>query len=428
MGSVKKLLGVLLKSEFSKNVTSQIIGTGLAQALPFLVTPLLTRLYSEEEFALYTTFFAMASIFAVVVGGKYHTAIVLPRLKKRAIDIFWLSILLTAAYTAILFLAFYLFYDQLAKELNVLIYFIPFFVLFYGCWMSFVNLSIREKKFKTNAFAKVFQSIAYLVVAIGIGFSKLTYFGLVLARVAGVAFSSFFLFVKSGIQFKLSSLIRLKYVARKYIDYPKFGLIPALLNTISSQALILVIDRYYTRGDLGNFGLTYMVLAAPLALIGNSFRDVFYQKIAALLIQGRTKKAISFFLNCALVLLVIGLPICLTLVFFGSEIFKVIFGLKWERGGTFAAILAFAFYIKLVVSPLSSLFNASNTLRIASIWQTLYFFSTFLTLGLCAVLFQMKITDLMFVYVIHEIILYSLYFLLQYLTLSRTLYKKNISS
>ena len=71
------------------------MGTGIAQVLPFLATPLLTRLFKEEEFALYTSFFAIASIFAVAVGGKYQMAIVLPKKDSDANKLLTLSVYIT---------------------------------------------------------------------------------------------------------------------------------------------------------------------------------------------------------------------------------------------------------------------------------------------------------------------------------------------
>ena len=395
------------------------MGTGVAQVLPFLATPLLTRLFIEEDFALYTSFFAIASIFAVGVGGKYQMAIVLPKKDDDANKLFTLSIYITLAYSLVIALIFILFYRYLSADLGDVLYYVPLYVLFYGIWSSFTNLSIRHKTFKHNAFAKVIQSIGYMVTAVGLGIAKFTLYGLVLAKIMGTLASWLYLFKKSFIEFRLIELKELKKVAKEFIDFPKYGVAPAFLNTISSQALILILTKFYTTDDLGYFGLTYMVLSAPLGLIGTSYGDVFFQKIASLLNDKKFKAALEFFKKSAWALFAMGLPICIVLYFFGEDIFALVFGKKWIRSGEFAAILAFSFLIKLVVSPLSSIFNATNRLKISSVWQTLYFLTTFLTLGLSAYVFQCGVEELLYIYVIHELILYSLYFLLEYRTLQK---------
>jgi len=390
------------------------LGTGLAQALPFLATPLLTRLFIEEDFAVYTSFFAMASIFAVAVGGKYHLAIVLPKEEKKANKIFILSLYLTVGYALVIALVLPFFIGFFPKNLQKVLYYVSPFVLFFGIWSAYINMSIRHKTFTINAFAKVLQSIGYIVAAVGLGFSKIMLFGLVLAKITGTVVSWLFLAGKTMTRFKLLPIQELKEVAKTYVDYPKFGIWPAFLNTISLQAMVLILTKFYTTYDLGYFGLTLMVLSAPLALIGTSYKDVFYQKVVALMNEERYREALVFFKKSAFALLGMGIPICLILYFFGEPIFGFVFGDKWTRSGAFASILAFSFVIKLVVSPLSSVFNATNTLRTASKWQVLYFISTFATLGYCASILKLSLEKLLVVYVIHEIVLYGIYFIMQY--------------
>lgn len=397
------------------------MGTGTAQLLPFLATPLLTRLYTEDDFALYTSFFALATIFAVGAGAKYPLAIVLPKKKAKAFRLLTLSIYLTVIYAAFLGVALALVHEFYELKIGNLVYFIPVYVLAFGLWNTFILWSIRNKSFKTNAYAKVAQSMSYIVIAIGLGLAKVAALGLVLAKISGTLTSWGYLFGRSSVRSALVPWRKLREVAREYIDYPKYGVAPAFLNTISAQALILVLTQFYSTKDLGYFGLTYMVLSAPLTLIGNSFKDVFYQKIAHLVSYERYREAISFFNKSALVLLLMGIPIGLVLFFFGPELFAFVFGASWERSGLFAAILALSFVFKLVVSPLSSIFNATNRLKVASIWQVAYFLTTFITLGYAAYVLELKVESLLMVYVAHEVILYSLYLLLQRHTLRRFL-------
>ena len=41
---------IKLKSEFTKNVLTLMTGTTIAQAIPIAISPILTRLYSPEDF------------------------------------------------------------------------------------------------------------------------------------------------------------------------------------------------------------------------------------------------------------------------------------------------------------------------------------------------------------------------------------------
>lgn len=395
-----------------------MIGIGVAQILPFLALPLLTRLYTEQEFASYTSFIAIASILAIGAGGRFQYAIMIPKKNSEAINVFSLSIYLTVLYTILLFFIVFFLKDFDTKIGNN-IYLIPVYVLFFGTWNAFSNLSIRYKTFKYNSFAKVLQSILYIFSSIGLGLSKIWFNGLILGKVVGVFTSSIYLFKKSIIKLQLTSIEKLKTVAIRYIDYPKYGLIPAFLDIASVQGLVLVMTMFYSKDDLGYLGLTMLVLNAPMGLIGTSFKEVFYQKITSLIIAKQFDKAHLFFKKSAIGLLIVGIPICFIIGFFGKEIFSVFFGSDWERSGVFASILSLPLIVQLVVSPLSTVFNATNKLKIASYWQGLYFTTTFTTLGISAYVLRLETIQILYVYVFHEIILYSLYFILQNNTLKR---------
>jgi O-antigen/teichoic acid export membrane protein len=252
-----------------------------------------------------------------------------------------------------------------------------------------------------------------------LGSLSFTGVGLIIARIAGFAGSSLMLLKKSVREVNFLSSGELKSVAFKYRDYPLYGMVPAFLDIASVQGLVLIISRFYSTSDLGFFGLTNLVLSAPLGLIGGSFKDVFYQKTASLIGAHRYSSALSIFKRSAFLLSTIGLVLCAILYFFGTDIFRFVFGEGWTRSGEFASLMGISFWIQLTVSPLSSVFNAANRVKIASMWQTLYFVSTFSTLGFCALILQLKIDMLVIVYVVHEVILYTLYFGLQYYTLKK---------
>lgn len=73
----------LVKSDYFKNIFVQIMGTGFAQLIPFLITPLLSRVFSKQDFAIYTSFMAVVAILSVACGGRYQYAIVLPKKMKK---------------------------------------------------------------------------------------------------------------------------------------------------------------------------------------------------------------------------------------------------------------------------------------------------------------------------------------------------------
>ena len=66
------------RSDYTKNVITLMTGTGLAQLVPILISPILTRLYSPEDFGLIALYLSIVSIMTVLSTGRYEMAIMLP--------------------------------------------------------------------------------------------------------------------------------------------------------------------------------------------------------------------------------------------------------------------------------------------------------------------------------------------------------------
>ena len=72
-------------SEFVKNVFTIFTGNVVAQAIPFLMEPVLARIYSPDDFAVVSVYLAVANLFSIVATGRYELAIMLPKEDKKSI-------------------------------------------------------------------------------------------------------------------------------------------------------------------------------------------------------------------------------------------------------------------------------------------------------------------------------------------------------
>ena len=83
------------KSEFTKNVLTLMTGTSIAQAIPIAITPILTRIYSPNEFGLFALYMSIVSVVVIMATGRYELAIVLPKNNEDAANIVALSLVIT---------------------------------------------------------------------------------------------------------------------------------------------------------------------------------------------------------------------------------------------------------------------------------------------------------------------------------------------
>ena len=72
----------------SHNILTLMVGTTLSQAVPIAIMPILTRIYTPEDFGLYAIYGAIITILGTIASGRYELAILLPDKDEDAINIF----------------------------------------------------------------------------------------------------------------------------------------------------------------------------------------------------------------------------------------------------------------------------------------------------------------------------------------------------
>jgi len=81
------MLTKLFKNKLFKNFAILMTGTGLAQLMPELTSPVLTRLYSQEDFGLFATYAAIVSVLTILATAQYDIAIMMPKNKRIAFNL-----------------------------------------------------------------------------------------------------------------------------------------------------------------------------------------------------------------------------------------------------------------------------------------------------------------------------------------------------
>src|SRR5436190_26760 len=75
LSKIKKLTN----TEFGKNILVLLTGTGIAQIIPIAISPILTRVYSPNDFGLLGLYIACSTILTVFSSGRYDLAIIEPK-------------------------------------------------------------------------------------------------------------------------------------------------------------------------------------------------------------------------------------------------------------------------------------------------------------------------------------------------------------
>ena len=91
----------LPRSTFGKGVASLTSGTVIGQLLLLAASPVVTRLYSAEDFGVFGVFVSFVSILSVVSSLRYQIAIPIPEDDRQASNLAALALAIVVVFSAI---------------------------------------------------------------------------------------------------------------------------------------------------------------------------------------------------------------------------------------------------------------------------------------------------------------------------------------
>ena len=121
-----------MKSEFSRNVFTLVSGTAIAQFISIAASLIISRLYTPDDFGVFTIFISIASLISLLLAGRYELAINLPKSDNEGLNVLGLSIklnLIISFFLFILSLLLFFIFDHFITDSNLLkkwLIFIPF--------------------------------------------------------------------------------------------------------------------------------------------------------------------------------------------------------------------------------------------------------------------------------------------------------------
>ncbi len=90
----KNIHKLLLDSDYLKDLSKLVSGSMIANLLPILISPVLSRMYSPETFGTFGLYISIVNIATVVFTGRYEYAIVLSKTRKEVMELFYLAMLI----------------------------------------------------------------------------------------------------------------------------------------------------------------------------------------------------------------------------------------------------------------------------------------------------------------------------------------------
>ncbi len=346
------------KSEFSRNILTLMTGSTIAQAIPIAVTPILTRIYSPEDFGVLALFIAISFVLGSIANARYELAIILPQKDETAVEVASLALLISTLFSLVLLFPVIVFNEQITgylgnDEISYWLYFIPFSVWMIGVFNVLNYLNTRKKNYKEIAIAGIYKSVGMSAIQLSLGFIKSSVNGLIYGQIFSYIFANFQLAKKACAEYDYCNLtlLGLKRVFICYKHLPIYAMPAVLANSLSTHLTNILISFYFSVATLGFYSIVQKMLGLPTSLIGGAIGQVYYEQ--GVKEKHKTGHAQKSFLMAFKKLLFISIPVFVLAYFIVEDVFIFAFGSEWQKAGEYASSLILFFGIRFVSASLS---------------------------------------------------------------------------
>lgn len=359
----------LINSDLFKNTLFLTIGTVIVQLITIAISPVLSRLYSPEDFGVLGKITAFTAIFVAISTFRFDMAIVLSKSAKETKHLINWSEFLIITISLIAVPIYLVIYSSTDVFILTSVF---LFVFFNGNTILIRSILTRYKKFIKLSYAKVSNRISSAIFQISFGYILNNFFGLIIGIFIG--FITFFIVLSRGVStsfFKLFKFNRSNFkdalpVLYKYYRFPLYSTPQVLLNSFSQNVPILIMDSFFGTTVIGLYWFAIRIIKMPIYAIAESIRQTFYQKASNL---SSNSDLLILYIKTTKYLFLLGLPFVVVGIIIFPSLFPFIFGPEWIDAGLYVRwLLPWLFFI-FINPPAVTLVNILNLQRFNLIYD-----------------------------------------------------------
>jgi len=346
-----------------------LAGGAMAQALPLLLGPLLTRLYTPAEMGLYQLFAAVAANLAVVACGRYEFALPMARDDDEAEGLRQLGLRILLVVTLI----------ATAGGLGWALWRHDSWPLWLGATVAALGAvslatmwATRAQRFKALAWARVIQQGGGAGGQAVAGLLQAGLHGLIVAPLlAGVATVACLRLPLQAVR----STTPLRDTARRFREFPLLNTPHAFAGALQDTIALALLAATLGPAAAGFWGLALRYLKAPATLVGGAVSQALYPQLARTG-PGITPAGRAAVRRVMLTLGALAAVLVAALWLIGPWLFTWLFGPAWQDTGLLARALAVYIGAHFVASPLAVVTMAWGAqawaLRLALVGQVVF--------------------------------------------------------
>ncbi|KAA3609938.1 MAG: hypothetical protein D8M58_08150 [Calditrichaeota bacterium] len=372
------------KTEFFRNVAVLFSGSTLAQAIPLLISPILSRIYLPADFGEQSLFVSTYTVLTIIACLRYDVAIMLPKREQQARQLVVSTVSLSFIFSMIVLIIISLFYNQILEIFNLSgsaywLYLVSISIFLKNFIQSSIYFQNRKKNFKIVAKSKVYQTLMASTVTLTAGLLwNPGSLGLIGGKISGLLqnFSYFTikqfreLLKRENYNFK-----RIRVLLRRYKFFPYFSVANGFLNTLSVQLPVFLLLSFYDTVIAGFYAFGYRLIIMPLNLVSQSIKDVYFQKITEF--HNENKRLWPIIRKSYLSLIKIVIAPFLALFFLIPPLFTIVFGENWTTSGEYIQIILpwlFMLFINTPMNTIPAILNKQHFLLIYNFFLVIFRF------------------------------------------------------
>jgi O-antigen/teichoic acid export membrane protein len=350
----------LQRSEFAKNIFILVSGSTIAQTIPLLAEPILSRIFTPEEFGVFEIYLALVSMLGVIGTARYEMAVILPRTENKAVNVLGLALFFGAAFSLLILLLFYLGSEWVlsiipAENFGPYLFYVPLGIFLLTINRGMGQWQLRQKQMQAISYSKVTESSTKAGSSILLGTLNFSSLGLIWGQLSGTFFAALYMFGKFlRTDRKKSIFLSMKQMlalARKYSEFPKINVPIALSEVLQISGVIFVFSFYFDTNAVGEFSKALRILFIPIFLISTPISQAFYQKASRDYLQGKDisadlRRIVFNLLKWSVLPLIV-------FVLISPWLFGFVLGPLWVTAGEYARILVFWVFLRYLTLPVS---------------------------------------------------------------------------
>jgi O-antigen/teichoic acid export membrane protein len=361
---------------FRRNALVLTGGTFAAQALPLLLYPVFTRLYSPVEFGVFATISMFGTIAAILASGGYEHTILIARSRRVAAHLAAYSLLRSSVLLGTLMLMILplpgvlprLGVDPAIAPWVPIVPLIAAAAVIYNCYSEWC---VRSQYFGELSKVRIWQTSVIQVARLALGVLTPAINGFVAGDALGKAASGVrcgqMLWRRDRPYLLIHSVAKARAAARRYAHVARYTLPDQLINYLGGTVHVLFLGAAFGTAQLGYVSIVLSAMYVPVTVVSSAVKDVFRQRASIEYAKYGTCRHSYRRLLVPIAVLAFGAFGILYAI--SPTLFPLVLGPTWALAGEYARILTPLFFCNFVAMSLGGVLVIAERSDVSLLWQ-----------------------------------------------------------